>query len=350
MFAVSKYGIFSKDLDKIVSRCSKVGKLDQLLAAIDASSINKDNKDELYDALVRGCLKKIDVNELTSRSGEPQKRTQSEKFVKMLHSFLDKIPSGSVLEVVRFFIVIEDYAAAIKVAKLIYFNEACQALLVEISSLCSSKGQFELALMSLNEISFMDTPSIVNAVVELVAASMEVDLDFACKILKEFEYTSDSSQLKKGLSASAVLLFERAMAINNFRMAAKALSFIHSDDDDLAVERLTRILTSFPNDVDAESIPIAKEIADALFNYGIENNEYSMVIKALGTLLFKIEGQDLTELHQYSLERLLEISPLVESNGELKKLVASSIANCKTLLNMQPPVRKKSRRQNKKMP
>jgi hypothetical protein len=334
MFAVSKYGIFSKDLDKIVSRCSKVGKLDQLLASIDASSINKDNKNELYDALVRGCLKKIDVNELISRNGEPQKQTQSEKFVKMLHSFLDKISFQHALELAKLFIAIEDYPAAIKVVKLIYLNETCQALLVEISSLCTNKGQFELALKSLKVIAFMDTPSIVNAVVELVAANMEVDLDFAFKILKKFQYVSDS-QLQKELSASAMLLFEHAMAINNFRMATEVLGFTYSDDEDLIVECLMRILTSFPNNFDAESIPIAKEIVDALFKCGIENNEYFIAIKALGTLLFKIEGQDLTELHQYSLERLLEIYSLVESDGELKKLVASYIANCKKLLDIQ---------------
>jgi hypothetical protein len=456
MFALSEYGISNEKLDGIVSKCGETGKLEQLTIAIDASSINKNYKEIFYDAVVRECLKKIDLNELASRSGEPKEQTSSEKLVKILHCVLDKISFQHAFELAKLFIAIEDYSAAIQAANLIYYNEIGQALLVEISSLCTKKGQFKLALGSLKKISFMDKiPSIVKALVDLVNASIEVDLDFAYNILKDFKYKS-GSPMKKELNDPAILLFERAMTINNFRMAIDALSITLGNVlDDLSMQRLMRLLAACPKDFNTgASYPLAKEIAnllpvegrekivdqfilnkeyesaffaihykmsplskfnclmqifhagmaaekydlayeslrkmhwpvetkaineeafnemlnelietglqkqlylptftalylvsyknrmdkkfidavDAFFSSGIKNNQYSLAIAAIGTLLFKIEGQDLKELYQHALERLSEISPLVESDEALRKLVAYDIANYETLLDIQ---------------
>jgi hypothetical protein len=444
-----------KAFAELISRCNEAEKLDQLIAGIHTLSINKNDEEIFYNAFVSGCLREIDLNELSLRSCEQQQQTESKNFVKILHRLLDKISYQYAFKVAKLFIIIEDYPAAIQAVNLgrVEHNKDI-ASLVEISSLFTKKGQFELALKSLEKTNMdMSTPSIAKAFVELIVASIEVDLDFAYKVLTRFKH---ASQMKKALNAPAELIFERAMAINNFRVATDTLMFITLGKvlDDLSVERCIRLLAACPKDLnnifdklpneiacilpiearelmvnkfifnkDYESaiIAISREmsslnkfawlmqisnecmvaekydlvfqslirmsndtkkigeqavnelidrlieaclqnqlhlltskilrlvpnesrihkefigIVDDLFSYGIKNYEYSMAINALGALMFKIEGQDLKELHQLTLERLLKISSLIEfdkSYENLKRPTASYITNCKKLLEM----------------
>jgi hypothetical protein len=155
IFTLNK-NISDKSLDTIASRFNKAEKIDKLIATIGASSIDKYDKDRFYDSVVKECLKKIDSNEFGSRSSKQQKQIESENFIKIFGCLLDKISSRHALEVAKHFIAIEDYSTAIQAANLSWFTKEGRALLIEISSHLTKKGQFELALKSLEKISYND--------------------------------------------------------------------------------------------------------------------------------------------------------------------------------------------------
>lgn len=226
MLALPPSSISDKNMDIIASSCEKAGKLHQFVAAIDALPIDKNKKTILYDGFVKECLKKIDLNETELRSKECRQ---------LLSSLLDKMSRTHAQMTAKMFFSREEYLFAIKAANIIYYEEEGKALLIEISSICTKNGHFEMALKSLEKIGYLKDEElpIAQAFIELIVASMEENIDFANEVLQQCLRSKPASPIKIKIRASAEHLFERAMELKNYRIACDALQITGDVQDDL---------------------------------------------------------------------------------------------------------------------